>query len=199
LPAVARYPVHKVCMPSIDRRKFLKQGVSVAGAFAGVHLLGAAGSAAARDPRQADLRELAGALKGRVILPQSRDYRAARLAWNSRFDDARPAAVIRAADVADVRTVVDFARAHGRRLIVRGGGHSFAGYSTGDGLVLDMSALTSVKFDSRGEVARLGAGGTTLSAYRGLWQRKMAISGGTCPTGAPSSSRPEHQERACPR
>ncbi len=169
-------------MPSIDRRKFLKQGASIAGAFAGVHLLGASGTAAARDPRPADLRELAGALKGKVILPHSRDYRAARLVWNSRFDYARPAAVVRAADAADAQTVVDFARAHGRRLIVRGGGHSFAGYSTGDGLVLDLSALTSVKFGSHGEVARLGAGGTTLSTYRGLWRRKMAISGGTCPT-----------------
>lgn len=169
-------------MPSIDRRKFLKQGASVAGAFAGVHLVGASRSAAARDPRPADLRELARALQGRVILPQSRDYRAARLVWNSRFDGARPAAVIRAADAADVRTVVDFARAQGRRLIVRSGAHSFAGYSTGDGLVLDLGALTSVRFDSGGEVARLGAGGTTLSTYRALWQRKMAISGGTCPT-----------------
>jgi FAD/FMN-containing dehydrogenase len=90
--------------------------------------------------------------------------------------------VIQVADAADVRTVVQFARAHGRRLIVRSGAHSFAGYSTGDGLVLDLSALTAVKIDAGGELARLGAGSTTLPTYRALWQRKMAISGGTCPT-----------------
>jgi FAD/FMN-containing dehydrogenase len=81
-----------------------------------------------------------------------------------------------------VRAVVQFARAHGRRFIVRSGAHSFAGYSTGDGLVVDLSGLTGVEIAPGGEVARLGAGSTTLPTYRALWQKKMAISGGTCPT-----------------
>ena len=131
-----------------------------------------------RRPEGARPRRSAAGSSSRAV----RDYRAARLVWNSRYDSARPAAVIRVADAGDVRTAVEFARAHGRRLITRSGGHSFAGYSTGDGLVLDLSGLTDVSFERGGEAATLGAGATTLATYRALWPRKMAISGGTCPT-----------------
>jgi FAD/FMN-containing dehydrogenase len=117
-----------------------------------------------------------------VILPQSPDYGRARLVWNSRFDDARPAAVVQVADADDARTVVDFARDNGLRLIPRSGGHSFAGYSTGEDLVLDLSGLSAVDIAPNGERARLEAGATMLPTYRALWSRKMAISGGTCPT-----------------
>jgi FAD/FMN-containing dehydrogenase len=169
-------------MYRIDRRRFLKQGASLAGAFAGADLLAACGNKAVPAHRPADIKELAGALNGRIILPKSPEYTAARLVWDSRFDDARPLAVVQVADAADVRTVVHFARAHDLRLIVRSGGHSYAGYSTGDGLVVDLSKLTAVEIEPGGEMARLGAGSTTLPTYRALWQKKMAISGGTCPT-----------------
>src|SRR5439155_23801523 len=119
---------------------------------------------------------------GRVVLPRSPGYRSARLVWNSRFDDARPAAVIQPTDAADVSTVVDFARGHGRRLILRSGGHSYPGYSTGDGLVPDLSGLTAVEVDAGGERVRLGAGATNLPTYEALWPHRMAVCAGTCPT-----------------
>jgi FAD/FMN-containing dehydrogenase len=169
-------------MSGVDRRGFFKQGARLAGGLAGAQLLSACGGSSTAGHRPADLKELSRALRGRTILPQSPGYNAARLVWDSRFDGARPLAVVQVADAADVSTVVHFARAHDLRLIVRSGGHSFAGYSTGDGLVVDLSALTAVAIEPGGEVARLGAGTTTLPTYRALWQRKMAISGGTCPT-----------------
>ena len=132
-------------MPRVDRRSFLTQGAALAGAFAGAQLLSACGGKSTRGSRPGDLKELGRALSGNTILPGSPDYATARLVWDSRFDDARPLAVIQVADAADVRTVVQFARAHDLRLIVRSGGHSFAGYSTGDGLVVDLSALTAVE------------------------------------------------------
>ena len=88
-----------------------------------------------------DLTDLAASIDGDVIAPGDRRYRTARLAGNSRFDDARPTAVIRVANAGDVATVVDFARDGGLPPIVSSGGHSFAGYSTGDGLVLDLGSL----------------------------------------------------------
>ena len=132
--------------------------------------------------RHADLDEFAAAIGGEVVLPDAPGYRAARLTWNSRFDDARPTAVVRVADAGDVRTVVEFARDRGLPLVARSGGHSFAGYSTGDCLVVDFGELTDVTIDPSGERARLGAGATMLATYRALWSRKVAISGGTCPT-----------------
>ena len=170
-------------MKRIDRREFLSRGAALAGGIAGARLLAACGSEApSRQASAADIKELAAALQGEVVVPDAPGYKAARLVWNARYDDARPAAVIRVADAADVRTAVDFARDHDLRLAVRSGGHSFAGYSTGDGLVLDLNRLTAVEVEPGGERARLGAGATVLPTYRGLWREKMAISGGTCPT-----------------
>jgi hypothetical protein len=72
-------PVHR-----FGRRELLKRGASFAGAFAGARLLAACGSAApAEHPSATDLKELDGALRGRVVLPSSPDYRAARLVWNT--------------------------------------------------------------------------------------------------------------------
>lgn len=170
-------------MSRLDRREFLRQGAVVSAAFAGAHLLAACGSGGgAPGIAPGDLEELARALRGRLVLPGDPRYEAARLIWNSRYDDARPAAVIEVADAADVRTAVDFARANDQRMTARSGAHSFAGYSTGNGLVVDLSGLTGVAIGSDGESATLGAGATTLPTYRALWPHRMAISGGTCPT-----------------
>jgi FAD/FMN-containing dehydrogenase len=81
-----------------------------------------------------------------------------------------------------VSAVVDFARAQDLPLVIRGGGHSFAGYSTGNGLVVDLGPIDAVEVDAGGERARLGAGLTLLELYRDLWPYRKAISAGTCPT-----------------
>jgi FAD/FMN-containing dehydrogenase len=167
----------------IDRREFLMRSASLAGAVAGGGLMTARGTQARPGGSKATgIEELAATLDGRVVLPHTPRYRAARLVWNSRYDDARPTAVIQVASAADVRKVVDFARERGRRLVARSGAHSFAGYSTGDGMVVDLSGLTAVEISGDGERARLGAGSTTLPTYRALWRHKKAISAGTCPT-----------------
>lgn len=132
--------------------------------------------------RPTDLDELAAAIDGDVVAPGSGGYDTARLIWNRRFDDVRPTAVVRVAGAEDVRAVVEFARDLGLPLTPRSGGHSFAGYSTGDGLVVDLGALTSVKVDAASETATLGAGLTLLPTYRALWPHKFAIPAGLCPT-----------------
>jgi FAD/FMN-containing dehydrogenase len=130
----------------------------------------------------ADLSELAAAIEGEVVLPSSPDYKAARLVWDARYDGARPVGVVQALNARDVATTVDFARDNGVPLTIRGGGHSFGGYSTGDGLVLDLSPIDAVSVDDGAERGRIGAGATMLDIYRDLWTHKKAISGGTCPT-----------------
>lgn len=55
--------------------------------------------------------------------------------------------MVRAADAADVTRAVAFARRHNLALAVRSGGHSFAGYGTSDGLVLDLSGMRAVSVD----------------------------------------------------
>jgi len=90
------------------------------------------------DPRA--VRDLEAHLLGDLIRPGDAEYDQARSVWNGSID-RYPALVVRAADAADVIRAVTFARTHNLTLAVRSGGHSFAGYGTGDGLVLDMSRM----------------------------------------------------------
>jgi len=129
-----------------------------------------------------DLSDLDRSMRGRVLLPDRPGYDAAKLIWNSRFDRVRPVAIAEVADARDVQTAVNFARDHGLRPIPRSGAHSFAGYSTGDGLVVDTHRLTAVDVDSGAGHARCGGGSTLLATYEALWSHRVAVVAGTCPT-----------------
>lgn len=92
-----------------------------------------------------EIEELQGSLRGTLLLPGEAQYDDARKIWNAMIDK-RPAMIVRCAGAADVRTSVNFARDHGLRLAVRGGGHNIAGSAlVNDGLVIDLSAMRSVQ------------------------------------------------------
>src|SRR5215212_1807021 len=98
-------------MVRLSRRDLLQRGAVLTGGLATAQLLAACGGSGATSTGAADLHDLASALRGRLVLPDSRGYNQARRVWNSRFDDVRPLAVAQVADARDVRTTVDFARA----------------------------------------------------------------------------------------
>jgi len=92
-----------------------------------------------------EIEELQGSLRGALLLPGEAQYDDARKIWNAMIDK-RPAMIVRCAGAADVRASVNFAREHGLRLAVRGGGHNIAGSAlVNDGLVIDLSAMRSVQ------------------------------------------------------
>jgi FAD/FMN-containing dehydrogenase len=81
-----------------------------------------------------------------------------------------------------VRTCVSRVRGHGVRLAARGGGHSYAGYSTPDkGVVVDLSALKSITVKSDG-TAVVGAGARLIDVYAALAAHGRALPAGSCPT-----------------
>ena len=97
-------------------------------------------------------------LRGLLILPAEPGYDDARTVWNAMID-RKPAIVVRCLGVADVIACVDFARANGVLLCIKGGGHNIAGHATADGaLMLDMSLMRGVWVDPRRKVARAQAG-----------------------------------------
>ena len=81
------------------------------------------------DPR--DWVTLDDAIEGRVVLPSSADYTAAKKLFNSRFDDSTPAAVVVVQSTDDVQRVVEFAARNGINVAARSGGHSYIGASAG--------------------------------------------------------------------
>ncbi len=107
---------------------------------------------------KAALKEFRENLRGTLILPGQEGYESARRIWNGMIDK-RPAMIVRCAGAADVARAVVFARERELLLAVRGGGHSFPGYSTCDGgMVIDLSGMRGVLVDPKGRTATVEGG-----------------------------------------
>ncbi|GGX80910.1 hypothetical protein GCM10010358_38950 [Streptomyces minutiscleroticus] len=123
---------------------------------------------------------LEASLRGVLLRPEHAAYEQARLLVNQRFDGIRPQAIAYPADAHDVVECVNFARMSRVPLALRSGGHSYAGYSTGPGLVLDTSSLNSSTVgDGR---ARFGAGVKGRQAHQALAAAGAGLPLGRCPT-----------------
>jgi FAD/FMN-containing dehydrogenase len=95
---------------------------------------------------------------GAVAGPASPDYERLRKVWSGTID-RRPAVVTRPETAPQVAAIVRLAAADGLSLAVRGGGHSFPGFSTCDGgIVLDLSRMNRVTVDAAERVADVGGG-----------------------------------------
>src|SRR5215212_1944635 len=124
------------------------------------------------------LAELEQGLRGQLVRPGDDDYDEARSIWNGAHD-RRPALIVRCAGVADVMRAVDFARSENLSVAVRGGGHSLPGFSTcDDGIVIDLSAMTSVRVDPVRRTA-VAEGGATWADFDHETQAfGLAVTGG---------------------
>ncbi|MEV0581969.1 FAD-binding oxidoreductase [Nonomuraea sp. NPDC050310] len=133
--------------------------------------------AAAPPPDWAGLRR---ALKGTLVRPGERAYDQARRLFSPAHDRVRPGGVAYCANAADVAACLVFARRSGLAVHPRSGGHSYAGWSTGPGLVIDVSRLNSV--GHRDGRAIVGAGAKLIDVYDRLARHGVSIPAGTCPT-----------------
>jgi FAD/FMN-containing dehydrogenase len=116
--------------------------------------------------------------RGQVVLPGDPGYDRARAVWNATAD-GHPAVVARCAGTDDVVVAVRFARDQELLVAVRGGGHSYPGFSTCDGgIVIDLSPMAEVRVDPGCRVAT-AAGGALL----GELDRRAQAFGLACPTG----------------
>ncbi|WFB08714.1 FAD-binding oxidoreductase [Streptomyces sp. LX-29] len=132
-------------------------------------------------PGTKDWTALGKGLQGRLIRPGDADYATARQLYNTRFDGLRPAAVAYVSNSTDIAECLAFARRHGTRVSIRNGGHSYAGWSSGNGrLVIDVSLLSSVRTTSGG--ATIGAGAKLIDVYTRLGAHGVTIPAGSCPT-----------------
>ncbi|WP_202638292.1 FAD-binding oxidoreductase [Bailinhaonella thermotolerans] len=117
-----------------------------------------------------------------MIRPGDAAYSQARRLHMPRFDGRRPAGIAYCANPDDVRECVEFARRHAVPPALRSGGHGYAGWSTGPGLVIDVSALDRVRYDAASGLAEVGAGTRLVDMYARLARDGVSVPGGTCPT-----------------
>ena len=91
-------------------------------------------------------------IAGHVVLPDDPQYDTDRQESNPAFQEY-PQIIVYCAAETDVVKCVNAARDAGMWVAVRSGGHSTAGYSVNDGMVIDVSTLSYVVLDeSRGTV-----------------------------------------------
>ncbi len=64
----------------------------------------------------------------------------------------------------------------------RSGGHSYAGYSSCDGLVIDVSRLNGVSVDTGSNTAVIGAGALLIDVYNEVGANNRLLPAGSCPT-----------------
>jgi FAD/FMN-containing dehydrogenase len=128
------------------------------------------------DPLAVD--SLAAALRGELIRPRDPAYEQHRRVWNGSID-RHPALIARCAGVADVKASIRFARQHGLLVAVRGGGHSFPGYSVcDDGMVIDLSLMKGIRIDPHARTARVQAGVLLGELDRETQELGLAVTAG---------------------
>ncbi|HJS97155.1 MAG TPA: FAD-binding oxidoreductase [Solirubrobacteraceae bacterium] len=126
-----------------------------------------------------DIDELRGTVRGHVFAEGDDGYAEAARIWNGAHDGRRPALVVRCSGPADVIAALGFARGHDLEIAVRGGGHSIAGFSTGDGVaVIDLSAMNEVHVDPAARRATVGGGAVWADVDHETQAHGLATTGG---------------------
>ncbi|MEU6571515.1 FAD-binding oxidoreductase [Streptomyces parvulus] len=145
------------------------------------HTATSTSTTATRTPTPTSWSALAESLDGPLIRPGDRSWQSAHRLYNTRFDSLKPTAVAYAAHPDDIRTALAYARAHHVPVAIRNGGHSYAGWSSGDGrLIIDVSKLNRVR--ASGGEATIGAGAKLIDVYRALSAKGVTVPAGSCPT-----------------
>lgn len=122
-----------------------------------------------------DLDVLAASLHGALIRPSDEQYAASAGVWNTAVQGA-PAVIVRVADAGDVAASIAYACRNDLEIAVRSGGHSLAGHSSGDGvLVIDTRGLRGLHVDPEQGLAWVGAGLTAGEVTTVLAEHGLAI------------------------
>lgn len=183
----------------ISRRRFLGLGVGAVGAVAAAGNAATAGTASAAGTaspagsartvlQRADGRPpppwkaLAAALEGDLVRPGDASYAADTQLYNERFDGSTPMAVAYCLGPADVQRCIDFARRHEVQVAARSGGHSYGGYSTCSGLVVDVTKMAGVHVAADRKTATIATGARLIDIYTALGRAGVLLPGGSCPT-----------------
>jgi FAD/FMN-containing dehydrogenase len=151
---------------------------------AGTTVDGAAPSAASPratgPPTPADWTALGHDLSGPLVRPGEAAYTVSKRLFDPRFDSLHPAGIAYCRNPHDVVTCLAFVRKYGVPVAARCGGHSYAGWSSSSGLIVDVTRMAGVNVS--GSTATVGAGTRLIDFYSGLAARGRAVPGGSCPT-----------------
>ena len=120
-------------------------------------------------------------LTGRIVWPKGGEYEKSRLISNYYTSkDSQPEVIVYCQNTQDVQNAVKWALCKKIPIRIRSGGHNHEGFSTGSGLVIDVSNMKKVEIDYEKNLATIQPGITGGELYSLLHKDGLTQVGGTC-------------------
>lgn len=123
--------------------------------------------------------ELEARMSGVIFGRDQADYNSVCTGFYPGFRE-RPQWVAMCADESDVTRCLEWARDRKVPFAVRSGGHSSAGYSASEGLVIDVSKLNAIQVDREARTAWIGAGARLGDVTQVLDAHGLHVPAGSC-------------------
>ncbi|HWM26321.1 MAG TPA: FAD-binding oxidoreductase [Chthoniobacterales bacterium] len=115
---------------------------------------------------------------GKVLRPGDPEFNSL-LPFNLRTT-VRPAVIAQCRTANGVSLALQWAQLHGFALCGHGGGHSYEGFSSCSGIMIDVRKMDAVVIDTANKTARIGAGSLLGDVAEKLFVKKFALPAGTC-------------------
>ncbi len=126
--------------------------------------------------------ELQRRISGPLLRPWDQAFAWLALPNNLRYSAAIPQGIARCRNARDVAQAILWAREHQVPLVARSGGHSYAGYSTTSGLMIETTLMGGTQFDRGTGVVTVAGGALNAAVYDALRAENVAITHGRCPS-----------------
>lgn len=136
-------------------------------------------AAGASPDRWQALQRIAGE---RLLRPGSSGYDLAAAPNNLRFAHIQPDGILLCHSAQLVADALRWCQDYDMPFAIRGGGHSYAGYSLSQGLVISMRDLHAISYDPATRQAQVQAGALNGQIYGSLQAAQRTITHGRCPT-----------------
>ena len=157
----------------LPRRHFLHlAGTAAAAAF----LAPSISKAKPPHPSASAWKNLADKVKGGVVRPGDRGFGALTRPQNLRYDDITPLGVARPRDAAETLAAIAWARESGIPMVLRSGGHSYAGCSVVAGLIVHTGLMRGVRHLGNG-IVEISGGALNADVYQALAGAKTDVGG----------------------
>lgn len=170
----------------IPRRNFLIGSAALAGAGVLGLPTRAFGEAPAIAKTRDSLDDLAARLAsqgGWLLRPADEAYATASFPNNARWGNVLPRAIAMCAGPKDVQTCIEWIQGErDKGLAIRSGGHNYAGFSTTQGLLIDVKPMNGVRLDTRAGKVTIGGGANNQNMADALRGSAWAVPSGRCPS-----------------
>jgi FAD/FMN-containing dehydrogenase len=93
---------------------------------------------------------------------------------------SRPMAIVQCLTATGASLAVRWARRHEIAACTHAGGHSYEGFSSCPGLMIDVRKMNQIAIDTANQTARLGAGCLLGDIAVALFEQKLALPAGSC-------------------